>query len=160
MVILASDMYTKQEAAKQRQAFWTTFGQYMQPILSADGEKTNWINYKTGVPHIHFRMDTDNRQASIAIVLSHPDTGIQQLYYEQLLQLKAMLRDATGEDWQWQPMITDEHGKIISRIGTYIDGLNINRTEDWPGLISFFKPRIIALDAFWSMARYGLEGLL
>ena len=150
-------MYTKQEASKQKQAFWTAFGQYMQPILSAEGLKANWINYKTGVTGIHFKMDVDNIHATIAIVFSHSDANIQAAHYDQLVQLKAMLQQALGEDWQWQPMITDEYGKTISRIGTAIQNVNIYRNEDWPTLISFFKPRIIALDAFWSDARYGFD---
>ncbi|RYZ23162.1 MAG: DUF4268 domain-containing protein, partial [Chitinophagaceae bacterium] len=35
----------------------------------------------------------------------------------------------------------------------------IFRREDWPELISFFKPRIVALDAFWSEAKYFFEAL-
>jgi len=31
--------------------------------------------------------------------------------------------------------------------------VNIFKQEDWPKLISFFKPRIIALDEFWSDAQ-------
>ncbi len=150
-------MYTKQEASKQKQAFWTAFGQYMQPILSAEGLKANWINYKTGVTGIHFKMDVDNTHATIAIVFSHSDADIQAAHYGQLTQLKAMLQQALGEEWLWQPMITDEYGKTISRVGTTLQGVNIYRNEDWPTLISFFKPRIIALDAFWSDARYGFE---
>lgn len=150
-------MYTKQEASKQKQAFWTAFGQYMQPILSAEGMKANWINYKTGVTGIHFKMDVDNTHATIAIVFSHPNTDIQAAHYDQLIQLKTMLRQALGEEWLWQAMITDEYGKTISRVSTTIQNVNIYRNEDWPALISFFKPRIIALDAFWSDARYGFE---
>ena len=150
-------MYTKQEVSKQKQAFWTAFGQYMQPILSAEGVKANWINYKTGVSGIHFKMDVDNTRATIAIVFSHPDADTQAAHYDQLTQLKAMLQQALGEDWQWQPMITDEYGKTISRVCTTIQNANIYHNEDWPALISFFKPRIIALDAFWSNARYGFE---
>jgi hypothetical protein len=41
-------MYTKQEISKQKQAFWTAFGKYMKPVLSADGEEISWLNYKTG----------------------------------------------------------------------------------------------------------------
>ena len=49
-------MYSKAEATQLRQAFWTAFGQYMAPVPSAEGETTNWINYKTGFKHLYFRM--------------------------------------------------------------------------------------------------------
>lgn len=153
-------MFTKQETAKQKQAFWTTFGKYMKPVPSADGEKVNWINYKTGIPGIYFRMDADHEKATIAIELTHTDTNLQRRQYELFLQLKHILRDLLGEDWHWQPVMPNEFGKTISRIGTELTGVNINRTEYWPAFISFFKPRIIALDAFWSTARYGFEGIM
>jgi hypothetical protein len=150
-------MYTKQEAQKQRQAFWTTFGQYMQPILSADGEKINWINYKTGIQGIHFKMDADTEQASIAIVFSSHDSDIRRSYYDQLLLLKSALTEATGEHWEWQPDIQDEYGKEITKVGIVLDNVNILRKDDWPMIISFLKQRIVALDSFWCMAKYGFE---
>ena len=32
-------MFSKQEASQLRKEFWTAFGQYMKPVLSADGGK-------------------------------------------------------------------------------------------------------------------------
>ena len=90
-------MYSRQEASQLRKEFWTAFGQYMQPILSAEGEKVNWINYKTGEKHIYFRMQVDNKKAFIGIELSHPDAGVQQLYFEQFLELKRFLISETME---------------------------------------------------------------
>jgi hypothetical protein len=43
----------------------------------------------------------------------------------------------------------------VSRIYTAAEGVNIYRKEDWPAIISFFKPRIIALDAFWTEVKEG-----
>jgi hypothetical protein len=150
-------MYSRQEVAQKKEAFWTTFGRYMQPILPAGSEKVNWINYKTGVQGISFRMDADAKKASIAIILSHSDTTVRQQHYEQLLQLKHLLHAATGEDWTWEPEVHDEYGKIYSRIGTVSIGHNILNPDDWPALISFLKPRIIALDEFWSNVRFAFE---
>ncbi|MCW3121607.1 MAG: hypothetical protein JWQ38_1099 [Flavipsychrobacter sp.] len=147
-------MYTREETSRQRQAFWTTFGQYMRPIPSADGARANWVNYKTGIDGIQFKMDADGTHASIAIVLSQTDAAAQATCYEQFTALKAALHDALGEQWNWQSTVTDESGKRISKISTELPDVNINRSEDWPLLISFFKPRIIALDEFWSMAKY------
>ena len=60
-------MYSKKEISLTRQEFWTAFGQYMAPIPSAGGEKINWINYKTGVKHIYFKMEADQKFASIGL---------------------------------------------------------------------------------------------
>lgn len=152
-------MYSKQEAAKLKEEFWTAFGQYMAPILSAEGEKTNWINYKTGEKHIQFRMQSDNKKASIGIELSHNDPDIQQLYFEQFVQLKKIFQSVVEEEWLWVQQVTNDHGKTISRIYTEINGVSIFKKDDWPRLISFFKPRIILLDEFWSNVKYSFEAL-
>jgi hypothetical protein len=150
-------MYTKDQASQLKQAFWTAFGQYMSPVLSAEGLRTNWINYKTGVKHIFFKMQADNKTASIAIEIAHPDKELQQLFFEQFATYKTMLHSTLGEEWQWQLRTTDEYCKTISRIYTELAPVSIFQKEDWPKLISFFKPRIIALDEFWSDAKAAFE---
>ena len=152
-------MYSKQEASRLRQQFWTAFGQYMSPVLSADDEQVNWLNYKTGEKDIYFRMRADNKKASIGIELTHKDTGLQALYFEQFQQLLSLLHDTLQEAWIWQLHAHDEHGKPVSRIYTEKENVNIFKQEDWPGIISFLKPRIIALDAFWSTAKHIFEAM-
>jgi hypothetical protein len=152
-------MYKREQASQLRQAFWTTFGQYIAPLLSAEGLKVNWLNYKTGLKHVYFRMQADNRKASIAIEITHPDAELQELFFEQFTKLKSLLHDEVGEKWEWQLHTTDESGKTISRIYKEISPVNMFNQEDWPQLISFFKPRIIALDEFWSNAQYSFDSL-
>ncbi len=147
-------MYSRQEASQLRQAFWTTFGQYMAPITSAEGDKVSWVNYKTGIKHLYFRMQAGNKSASIAIEISHPDTELQQWYYEELIKFKKLFRTFVEEEWQWLLHTTDEQDKVVSRIFTEQAGISVFRKEDWPALISFFKSRIIALDAFWHAVKY------
>jgi Domain of unknown function (DUF4268) len=152
-------MYTKEQASQLRQAFWTTFGQYMNPIPSAEGLRVNWVNYNTGLKQVYFRMKADKKKASIGIEMTQPDAGIQELFFEQFTALRAMLQEATGEEWTWALHDQDENGKTVSRIYQEISGVNVFNREDWPTLISFFKPRIIALDAFWTDAQYSFESL-
>ncbi|MGN6393916.1 MAG: DUF4268 domain-containing protein [Mucilaginibacter sp.] len=152
-------MYSKDEASQLKQEFWTAFGQYMSPVLSAEGLRVNWVNYKTGLKHVYFRMQADKHRATIAIELAHPDADIQELFFEQFKELKNILNAAVGEAWEWQLHMTDDYGKTTSRIYTKMDGVSIFNNADWPALISFFKPRIIALDDFWSDAKYAFDAL-
>ena len=150
-------MYSKDEASQIRQAFWTAFGQYIAPQLSADGLRINWINYKTGIKHLNFKMQTGNRQAYIAIEISHPDAGMQELMFEQFKELKAVFDTNLNESWDWELHTRDENNKLVSRIIKTLPSASIFNRNDWPTLISFFKPRIIALDEFWSVAQYSFE---
>jgi hypothetical protein len=142
-------MYSREEAARIRQQFWISFGKYMKPVPSASGLPVNWVNYKTGVKHLFFRLDADNRKASVSIQLHHPDEGIRHLYFNQFEELKMMLHDMLGEEWVWNQDIANDYGKVISTISLTLDPVHLYNKEHWPQLIAFFKSRIIILDEFW-----------
>lgn len=152
-------MYTREEASQLRQAFWTALGQYLSPHFSSDGMKINWVNYKTGIKDVSFRMHADKQKAFIAIELTHPDPDIQELFFEQFLELRHLLHEYVGEEWEWDLHTSNEYGKTISRIYKEISGVSVFNQDDWPTLISFLKPRIIALDDFWSGAQYSFDAL-
>ena len=152
-------MYKKGEASEIRQAFWTAFGKYMAPLPSADGEDVNWINYKTGIKHLYFRMEADNKCASIAIEMSQTNLDIQEFFFQQFSEFKTILHEFLGEEWNWQLHVQDEQGKTTSRISKELSPINMFNKNDWPAIISFLKPRIIALDRFWSEFKEGFEEL-
>jgi hypothetical protein len=109
-------MYTKEEAAVIKEKFWTSFGRYMAPVLSSDGFKQNWINYKTGVPQVFFRMDATKSQASIAIEIRHKDALLAREQYSKFLLLEDSLRNFTGEDWAWHSLFINDFGQSLSKI--------------------------------------------
>jgi hypothetical protein len=149
-------MFTREEASNIRQEFWTAFGRYMNPVRSAEGTSINWVNYHTRLKDVYFRMDAGQKSAAISISLEHRDPAVQELYFQQFLQLKSLLHTAMQEEWQWQLHVRVEDGKVISRIYKEISGISVFNKDHWPDLISFFKPRIIALDSFWEDAKYSL----
>jgi hypothetical protein len=150
-------MYSKAESSRIRKDFWTTFGQYMKPVPSATGEKVNWQNYKTGVKNIFFRMEAEKDFASVGIELAHADLELQQLYFDQLQSLQKLLESETEEKWDWELHHEDEFGKVTSRVYKIVKGVNVMNESDWPDLITFLKPRIIALDAFWANVKPAFE---
>jgi hypothetical protein len=151
-------MFTREQSSRIRQEFWTVFGKYMSPILSAEGLKINWINYHTSIKDIYFRMDAGSKSALISISLEHNDAGIRALYFEQFESFRLMLHDTLEEEWHWQQNVT-VNGKVISRIYTELPNVSVFNKDHWPDLISFFKPRIIALDSFWENAKYTFQML-
>lgn len=102
-------------------------------------------------------MQADKRHASIAIEITHPDVGMQELVFEQFKEFRRLLENQLEEEWDWELHTHDEYGKTISRIYTVLPNVSIFKKEDWPALISFFKPRMIALDEFWNDAQAGFE---
>lgn len=102
-------------------------------------------------------MHAEAKEAFIAISIADPDPGIQELIFEQFLSFKNILHSSLNEEWEWQLHTRDENYKTVSRIVKFLPEASIYRQEDWPALISFFKPRIIALDEFWSDAQYSFD---
>ena len=129
----------------------------MRPLRGADDKQVNWLNYKTGIKNLYFRMDADNDNATIAIELRHTDRETQQHYFEKFGQVKELFRQTMGENWRWQLHDTDEDGKLVSRIMIQLKNVNILNVNDWPAIISFLKPRIVALDTFWSMIKESFD---
>ena len=95
-------MYSRQEASLVRKEFWTVLGQYLAPVPSAEGTKINWINYRTGVRHFHFRLNALDNRAFIALELDHPDVELQRLYFDQLKAMQGIFDSIIKESWDWQ----------------------------------------------------------
>jgi len=153
-------MYSKEEATRLRQQFWISFGQYMKPVPSASGSTVHWVNYKTGVKNIYFKMDVTNKQALIAIQLTHADADIRHLIFDQFEEFKSMLHNSIGEEWEWHRDFLDDYGKSLSQISLTLAGISVFNQQHWPDLISFFKPRIIALDEFWDNVKPVFQDLI
>ncbi len=107
--------------------------------------------------HVYLRMDVDHTRAYIGIELRHLDEAMRHQLFTQLQQLKRMLENSTGEEWDWQPGQMDDDGRIINRVSKTLNGVNIFNEADWPLIISFLKPRIIAFDEFWTMVKDSFE---
>ena len=142
-------MYSKDEASKLKEQFWITFGRYMKPVPSAEGLFINWVNYKTGVKHIYFRMDAEQKYASISIEVANPDAGMRELLFEQFEAFKLILESSLNESWEWQPAAVNSYGKEVARIVYVLPKVSVFNQSAWPEIIAFLKPRIIALDEFW-----------
>jgi len=150
-------MYSRSEASKIRTEFWITFGQYMKPVPNAQGRRINWPNYRTGVKDIYFRMKAERAFASIGIELGHADEEMQELFFDQMDQMRKILLASVGEEWDWKLHAKNEMGQTVTKIEKVLTGVNVMEPEDWPKIISFLKPRIIALDEFWDQVKPGFE---
>jgi hypothetical protein len=150
-------MYSRAETSKIRTDFWITFGQYMKPVPNAQGRRINWPNYRTGVKDIYFRMRAERDYASIGIELGHADVEMQELFFDQFAQLKKLLVSSVGEEWDWKLHAKNEMGQTVSKIELILPGVTVMERDDWPKIIGFLKPRIIALDEFWDNVKPGFE---
>jgi len=128
----------------------------MNPIPSSEGENINWINYKTGLKGVYFRMEADAIKAAIRIELSLENSTKQQTYFSRLKNFNGAL-EVINKEWTWEPATFDGTGRLKSKIETTLAGVNLLNKEDWPLLISFFKQHLITLDKFWNCVKYSFE---
>lgn len=146
-------MYSKHETAILKQAFWTALGQYLKPVPSHFSEKVNWLNYRTGMKYVFFRMQATKEEAFIAITITHPHEESRYRIFEKFQQLQPMLEAEIQEPWIWNKNAIQENGTPVCTIGISLLGVSFKERENWPALISFFKPRMLALDCFWAEAK-------
>lgn len=142
-------MYSKEESYQKKKDFWISYGGYMKLQLNAEGERINWINYKTGVKGLYFRTHVDRKFSEVYVEIDHPDSSIRHLIWEQFLEYENVLKSYVGDEWIWTENDYDEDGKEISTIKIKLENVSIFRDEDWPSIISFLKERIVNLDEFW-----------
>jgi len=153
------NLYSRKEIASIKESFWIAFGRYISLHLNSEGEKTNWINYKTGYKDLYFRMEADQKKASISIQITHGDKEKQKLFFERLESLKRIFEETMNEKWNWELDSEDEYGKPVAKIGITLKDVNVLQQERWPEIISFLKPRMIKLDEFWNNVKDLFEEL-
>lgn len=142
-------MYGKEEAKELKTLFWTSFGKYMRKHATEYGSKIHWVNYKTGVKDIYFRLKADKKTASISVDLQHGDPGIRELFFEQFLETRTVFHDLTGSEWNWQANYTDQYEKEMSRIYLEIEHVNMYNKDTWESIFLFFEKYLLGLDEYW-----------
>lgn len=144
-------MFSKEEAKQRTTLFWTAFGRYMTRHTSARGGKYKWLNYRTGVKDIYFRLFADSKEARVSIELQHADPGIRELFYEQFWELETMIHNLSGTEWIWEPETFLPDGREISRIFVRKKNVNLYNQADWSETFRFFEAHLLPLDEIWSM---------
>jgi len=141
-------MFTKEEKKAIKTEFWTSFGVYMRKHNKEFG-RVHWVNYKTKIKDLYFRLDLTSKKATFSIDLQHVDDGIRELFYEQFTELKVVLHDAVGEELIWDEIVFNEFEKPVSKIHVELENVNIYNKNDWQEVFGFFEKRIVGLHRFW-----------
>ncbi len=142
-------MYKRNEISQAREEFWKRLGQYMIPVQPVGNNKVNWLNYRTGIKGILFKMEAGLKDARISIQITE-DAPQREKLYERFSQLKKVFNKKVEGEWLWINEKCDENGKTISVIETVLEGVNVFEKNDWPAIISFFKSGMMGLDNFWT----------
>ena len=141
-------MFTKDEKRRFNTEFWTSFGIYMKKHNVRYG-RVKWVNYKTNVKDVYFRLEVTPKQATFAIELQHDDDGMRALFYEQFVELKTMLNNHTNNELIWEEIAFNKFQKPISHIYMTLPSVSIYNKDDWQKVFQFFESKLTGLHEFW-----------
>jgi hypothetical protein len=141
-------MYSKAEKKKYILDFWNGFGVYMKKY-NADFGRVRWVNYRSNVKDIFFRLNIDNKSATFSIEMQHKDEGLRELFFEQFKELKVVLEDNIREELIWEQKAFNQNNQPISGIFCDLNNVSIYNKDDWQSIFQFFEKRMVGLHTFW-----------
>ena len=145
-------MWSKEEARNRNIRFYTNFGVYMKKHAGEYGEKIRWVNYRTGVNSIRFKIEAFKNTSRVCIDIVNKDEGVREVFFEQFEEFKTLLSNSMNPlDWIKEYRI--DSGVYITRIFTEINGPSINQESDWGDIYRFFEKNLIALHEFWEISQ-------
>ncbi|AHM61328.1 hypothetical protein D770_15370 [Flammeovirgaceae bacterium 311] len=147
-------MFTRDEAKAWNEKFYTLFGTYMRRHEPQAEGARQWLNYRTGVKGIFFRVEAGSKDAIASIDLQQSDEGVRRLFFDQFLEFRNALESHTGP-LLWESEYSLSSGRIISRIYQKQEGVSLFRQDDWHQIFPFFEKYLLGFDAFWADFREG-----
>jgi len=133
-------VFSKEESARLRKEFWTSFGKSFP---------RKWLLYNTKIKGVAFKFLADRKKAMVCFDLENPDELTNLMYYDQMLSLKSLLENEIPE------VIFDnnyelENGKVIHRI--YIphqQKFSIYNKNSWRDCYEFFYETMSKFELFF-----------
>lgn len=143
-------MLSKEEKKAINHQFWNDFKLHMRGIPSANGRKMNWLTYPTDLKILFVRLEATAKYARLNFDLQVKDEAIRSIVWEQLGELKAVLRASmNGDEGNW---IYDHSNELLSNYSTiYWELPNVNylKESDRVVIFDFFKEKLIGFDDFY-----------
>jgi hypothetical protein len=144
-----SGMISKEEKKERNTSFWTSFQKEMRNVKSSNGRGINWINYPTGVKDIYIRMETTGKNTLFCIEIQPKDEGVRSILWEQMTELRKVMRDQMGEATGWNEFDHIFAERTVSRIYWEDISLNFYLDEDLMKIKSFLREKLVAFDIFY-----------
>jgi Domain of unknown function (DUF4268) len=142
-------MLGKEEIKELRQEFWGRLEGQMDKLRNPQGTKVAWLNYRTGIRDLYFRMEADSEGARICIDLQFKDKGVREIYFQQFEAFKVLL-DEKLKGLQWNSDWEHWNGKQIARLFLEKVDCQLENKQDWDKMHLFLKLNFVKLDEFWN----------
>lgn len=133
-------MFSKEEAKRLREEFWTHFGKEYP---------RKWILYDTKIKEIQLKFTFTPEVAQVSLDISSSDELIREYYWDKMLSLKNILLNEYLPDAIFDENYFLPEGKIVSRVYIEIKKVNIYRKNDWLQVQEFLYGRMELLEIFF-----------
>jgi len=134
-------MFSKEEAAQIRKDFWIAFGKSFP---------RKWLKYNTQIKGFSFKFVAERKQAMVVLDIEHPDDIYNQLLFEQLQSLKAIVTEEYLPEVIFDANYELESGKEIHRIYVlYPQKFSIYNKNSWRECFEFFVENMNQFELFF-----------
>ncbi|GIZ16077.1 DUF4268 domain-containing protein [Capnocytophaga catalasegens] len=131
-------MFSKEESARIRQDFWTSFGKSFP---------RKWILYHTKIKELSFKFHFDTKKALVTMdIEGNLQKRIQ--YYEKMQALHSILEEYLPEII-YEDSFLLENGKEISRIYVEKQNVCIHNKNTWAETMEFLHTSMLLFEDFW-----------
>lgn len=131
-------MFSKEESARMRQEFWTSFGKSFP---------RKWILYNTKIKGFSFKFHFDTKKAMVLVVIEG-NLEHRIRYFEKMQSLENLLMDY-WEDVVFSDSFELENGKEISCVFVEKYGVSIHNKSTWQETMNFLHEKMLKLEEFW-----------
>lgn len=134
-------MFSKEESAKIRQEFWTSFGKSFP---------RKWLLYNTKIKGFSFKFVADRKKAMVCLDIEGSDEVANELLFEQLLSLKTILTEEYLPEVIFDSSYELDNGKIVHRIYVnHEEKFSIHNKNTWKSCYEFFVETMPKFELFF-----------
>lgn len=134
-------MFSREESARIRQEFWTSFGKSFPK---------KWILYNTKIKGFSLKFVADRKKAMVCIDIEHNDEIANELLYDQMLSLKTILTEEFLPQIIYDSSFELDNGKIIRRIYVNHESkFSIHNKNTWRDCYEFFVETMSQFELFF-----------
>lgn len=143
-------MFSKEESARIRQEFWTSFGKSFP---------RKWLLYNTRIKGLSLKFYADRKKAGVCLDIEHPDPVYNEILWEQISSLKNILTNDYLPDVIFEKAFVLDNGKEIHRIYVPLGRkFSIHNKNTWRACYEFFLEKMSALENFFKEYQDYIKG--
>ena len=132
-------MFSREESAKMRQEFWTSFGKSFP---------RKWILYQSKIKGLSFKFNFDTKKA---MVLMEIEGSLEHRikYFEKMQSLQDILERDFLSNVVYAESYELDNGKEVSCIFVEKKGVCIHNRETWREAMLFLNENMSKIEDFW-----------